>query len=271
MFDIKANLYIKILIIVLLILIFFYTNKLLTDKINSYEKLITARQKEIKIENEYKKKYINLEERYDFKNFKKDEIIKNLNLIIDKNNIKIINMKTVEQDERLLVSLEITSKFSNINIFLDDISQEKSFYNLLKISMQKDMNYEDNLLVEIEILFNLSAFVDYNSNNSFSKQKYINLKNPYKLQTNKSDYVMKSNDKKIEMILPIKLFGIIIGEKGKLAIVEINNQVKSIKSGFNKFGVEVMDININNIRIKYKDLFFKIDLGGNKGVLQKKD
>ncbi|HKL76094.1 MAG TPA: hypothetical protein VJ881_08500 [Halanaerobiales bacterium] len=268
MFDKKNNLHIKILGIIFIVLLFFYINRQLNVKINSYENLILKKQNEIKVENKYKQKYIHLEEKYDFKIFKKDEIIENLNLIIDKNNIKLVNMKTREKEDKFLVSLKISVKFDNLNLFLDNISQEKNFYNLKTIMIQKDMNYEDNLLVEIEILFNLSVFIDNNSNNFLSKKIYSNLKNPYKSKISNSDYVLNYNNKEIEISLPMRLTGIIIGKKNKLAIIEINNEIKSIKEGFKKFGVEVMDINIDNIIVKYKDLFLKINLGGNKGVLQ---
>src|SRR6056297_74582 len=148
MFDKKNNLHIKILGIIFIVLLFFYINRQLNVKINSYENLILKKQNEIKVENEYKQRYIHLEEKYDFKIFKKDEIIENLNLIIDKNNIKLVNMKTREKEDKFLVSLKISVKFDNLNLFLDNISQEKNFYNLKTIMIQKDMNYEDNLLIE---------------------------------------------------------------------------------------------------------------------------
>lgn len=268
MFENRKYLYIKVLIIILLIIICFFSNRFFNKKINYYKNLIIAKQKELKVEKEYKKRYFDLEKKYDFEIYRKEKIVENLNLIIDKNNIDILNMKTNEREEKILIELKILSSFANINDFLYYISQQKSFCNLKYIQIQNTEKANKELLVKIEIEFRMFAFIENNNNNTFPKMNTNNLKNPFQLKNNDSNYVLNANKKEIVMKLPIRLIGIIIGEKNKLAIIELNNEVKSIRKGYKNSGIEVVDIKIDNINVKYEKLLFKINLGGNKGVLQ---
>ncbi|MGM0437116.1 MAG: hypothetical protein ACQEQD_02470 [Bacillota bacterium] len=262
-----SNLYIKFLFIIILIIACFFSNNFFDKKIINYKNLIIAKQKEIKLEQEYKEKYFELEEKYNFEIFKKEEIIKNLNLIIDENNIEILNMEVNEKEEKILIKLKMAAFFNDINNFLNYLAMQKSFYDLNNILITKEEN-NNKLLIETEIKFRLSAYIEKKYHSTFTKKINNEIRNPYQLDIAKSYYVLNQKEEKIVMNLPIKLKGIISGTKEQLAIIEIKNIIKIIKPGFKNTEIEVVEINLDNISVKYEDLLFKINIGGNKGVIQ---
>ena len=262
------DLYIKIIFFILIITLGFFSNNFLNNKIKNYEKLIMAKEKEIKQSQVYKKKYLKLQKKYNYKTFQKEQIIQRLNSSFDNNNIKILNMKIKEEEKKIFIKLKILSSFANLNNFFYELSLQKSFYDLNNIIIKK--NQKNKLIVRLETVFNLSSYINRSSEQSFFENIPNKTKNPYQLNINqdKTNYMIKQKETDIVIKLPILLKGIIIGEKNKLAIITVNNEIKAVDPGFKNSEIEIFQINKNNIKVKYENLIFKIDLGGNKGVIQ---
>ena len=258
----------KIIFIILLIILYIFLNKFLFTKIKNYESLISKKRNELLLSQNYKKDYLKLQNNYNYFDFSKDEIIQKVNKMINNNNLDVLKMKTKDDDKKLFIIFDISGDFYDINNFFYDLDDMQTFSQLNNFQINALEKSNNDLLVKMEIEFLFSGLKkDIKISNS-NKNAIQNIHNPFQETIDVTYYNLKTENKKIKVELPIKLKGIIGDNKNKLAIIEINNKMEIINKDYKNNKLEIIDINSDNLLLKYEDLLFLLKLGGNKGVMQ---
>ena len=116
--------------------------------------------------------------------------------------------------------------------------------------------------------FSYLALVKNDKISNLNKNSIQNIRNPFQEKKGNPFYRFKTKNKEIKVELPIKLKGIIGGNKNKLAIIKINNKMEIIDNDYKNNKLEIIEINSDNLLLKYEELLFLVELGGNKGVIQ---